>query len=177
MFTHTSLCPFRTWFWCRASKVAPVLKNPPASAKDVGSVPRLGRSLEQNMATHCSILAWRIPWAEEPGGLQSTGSHRVRNNWRNLAHAYHPGVIILRWLLHKHYRILINFCKMYTQSKNQLKMCPAYRGIPLFPLFMWYQQLTFLRHDRKCNFKKRNWWPGFTGSQVTYKHTQHGSWV
>ena len=33
------------------------------------------------MATHSSILAWRIPWTEEPGGLQSTGSQRVRHNW------------------------------------------------------------------------------------------------
>jgi len=34
--------------------------------------------LEKGMATHSSILAWRIPWIEEPGGLQSTGSQRVR---------------------------------------------------------------------------------------------------
>ena len=33
--------------------------------------------LEKEMATHFSILAWRIPWMEEPGGLQSMGSHRV----------------------------------------------------------------------------------------------------
>ena len=33
--------------------------------------------LEEAMATHCNILAWRIPWTEEPGGLQSTGSQRV----------------------------------------------------------------------------------------------------
>ena len=33
--------------------------------------------LEKEMATHCSILAWRIPWMEEPGRLQSTGSQRV----------------------------------------------------------------------------------------------------
>ena len=37
--------------------------------------------LEKEMATHSSILAWRIPWAEEPGGLQSTGSQRVRHDW------------------------------------------------------------------------------------------------
>ena len=36
--------------------------------------------LEEGMATHSSILAWRIPWTEEPGGLQSTGSHRVRHD-------------------------------------------------------------------------------------------------
>ena len=38
-------------------------------------------SLEMEMATHSSILAWRIPWAEEPGGLQSMGSQRVRQDW------------------------------------------------------------------------------------------------
>ena len=42
----------------------------------------LGREvpLEKEMATHSSILAWRIPWTEEPGGLQSTGSQRVRHD-------------------------------------------------------------------------------------------------
>ena len=37
--------------------------------------------LEEEMATHSSILAWEIPWAEEPGGLQSTGSQTVRHDW------------------------------------------------------------------------------------------------
>ena len=37
--------------------------------------------LGEEMATHSSILAWRIPWTEEPGRLQSTGSQRVRQNW------------------------------------------------------------------------------------------------
>ena len=36
--------------------------------------------LEEGMATHSSILAWRIPWTEEPGGLQSTGSQGVRHD-------------------------------------------------------------------------------------------------
>ena len=42
----------------------------------------LGRedTLEKEMATHSSILAWRIPWTEEPGGLQSTGLQRVRHD-------------------------------------------------------------------------------------------------
>ena len=38
------------------------------------------------MATHSSILAWRIPWTEEPGKLQSIVLHRVGHNWRDLAH-------------------------------------------------------------------------------------------
>ena len=52
----------------------------------------LGREdpLEEGMATHSSILAWRIQWTEEPGRLQSIGSHRVGHNWSDLAcsHAY-----------------------------------------------------------------------------------------
>ena len=37
--------------------------------------------LEKGMATHCSILTWRVPWTEEPGGLQSLGSHNIRHDW------------------------------------------------------------------------------------------------
>ena len=45
-------------------------------------VPSLSQEdpLEEEMATHCSILAWRMPWTEEPGGLQSMGSQRVRQD-------------------------------------------------------------------------------------------------
>ena len=58
-----------------------MVKNPPASAgdiRDVGSIPGQEDPLEEGTATHSSILAWRIPWTEEPGGLQSTRSQRVR---------------------------------------------------------------------------------------------------
>ena len=46
----------------------------------VSSVPGMGRSLEEEMATHSSVFAWRIPWTEKPGGLQSMGSQRVRQD-------------------------------------------------------------------------------------------------
>jgi len=44
--------------------------------------------LKEGMASHSSILAWRIPWIEEPGGLQSKGSKRVRYNWIDLARVH-----------------------------------------------------------------------------------------
>ena len=44
-------------------------------------------SLEKETATHSSVLAWRIPWTEEPGGLPSMGSRRVRHDWSDLAAA------------------------------------------------------------------------------------------
>ena len=64
------------------------------NAGDMGLIPELGRSLEKEMATHSSILAWRILWPEEPGRLPSLGSHRVGHNWSDLAHmrAYPPNV-------------------------------------------------------------------------------------
>ena len=43
---------------------------------DLGSIPGSGRSPGEDMATHSSILAWKIPWTEEPGRLQSMGSQR-----------------------------------------------------------------------------------------------------
>ena len=60
-----------------------VVKNPPANAGDAGdtgSTPGSERPLEEEMATHSSILAWKIPWTEEPGGLQAMGSKTVRQN-------------------------------------------------------------------------------------------------
>ena len=63
-----------------AHLVAQVVKNLPAVQETW--VPSLGRedTLEEGMATHSSILAWEIPWIEEPGGLQSTGLQRVRQD-------------------------------------------------------------------------------------------------
>ena len=65
----------------RASLVAQRFKCLPAMRETW--VWSLGRedSLEKEMTTHSYILAWRIPWMEEPGGLQSMGSQRVRHNW------------------------------------------------------------------------------------------------
>ena len=63
-----------------ASLVAQLVKNPPAMQETW--VRSLGweEPLEEGMASHSSILAWRLPWTEEPGGLQSMGSQRVRHD-------------------------------------------------------------------------------------------------
>ena len=60
-----------------------VVKNLPVNAidaRDVGSIPGLGRFPGGGNGNHSNILAWRILWTEEPGGLQSTGSRRVRHD-------------------------------------------------------------------------------------------------
>ena len=74
---HIFTIPFLEW---RASLAAQMLKNLPAMLEI--QVWSLGWEdpLEKRTAAHSSILAWRIPWTEEPGGLQSMGLQRVRHN-------------------------------------------------------------------------------------------------
>ena len=68
------------WFSRKASLVAQMVKNLPAMWET--QVRCLGQEdpLEKEMVTHSSILAWRIPWTEEPGGVQSMGLQRVRHD-------------------------------------------------------------------------------------------------
>ena len=60
--------------------MALVVKNPPdnvGDVRDAGSIPELEDPLEEGMATHSSILPWRISWAEEAGGLQTIMLQRI----------------------------------------------------------------------------------------------------
>ena len=79
-FSFSPLCMILTG----TSQVAIVVKNLPAIAEEIQiQVHSLsqGDPLEDDMATHSSILAWRITWTEESGRLQSIGSQRVGQNW------------------------------------------------------------------------------------------------
>ena len=81
-------------------------------AGDPGLIPGLGRSLEMEMATHSSILAWRIPWTEEPAGLQSTGSQRVGHNRATSLHSFCQGHETHRYRNcpdYAKYLLLVNF--------------------------------------------------------------------
>ena len=68
-------------------------KEPASHAGDKTQVRSLGQEdlLEEGLATHSSILAWRIPWTEELGGLQSMGSQRVRHDGSDFAYTH------IRW--------------------------------------------------------------------------------
>ena len=71
------------------------------NAGDPGSIPGSGRSPEKEMAVHSSTIAWKIPWTEEPGRLQSMGSQRVRMK---------PIIPILMWRWQKR----ITYRKKFT---------------------------------------------------------------
>ena len=63
-----------------------MVKNPPANAEDIrdsGSTLGQEDALEEEMVTHSTILAWKIPWTEKPGGLQSMGSKKIQTQLSN----------------------------------------------------------------------------------------------
>ena len=63
-----------------------MVKNPPANAEDIrdlGSTLGQDDPLEEEMVTHSTVLAWKIPWTEKPGGLQSMGSKKIQTQLSN----------------------------------------------------------------------------------------------
>ena len=89
--------------------------------------------LEKSMATHSSILAWKIPWTEEPGGLQSMGLQRLRHDRVTNTHT-HIHVYILRLLsITSYYKILNIFPVLY--SKALLLM--FFMHSSLYPLILY----------------------------------------
>ena len=117
--------------------MAHTVKNLPARPETL--VPSLGweDALEKEMATHSSILAWRIPCTEEPGGIQSLGSQRVGHDWAantlNLCH-------ILDSACNQYYMVFV-FCLTYfTWYNHHLQMA-------LFLYFYGYVMFHFWRRQ------------------------------
>ena len=83
---------------------------------DVGMMPGIGKiPLEDGMTTYSSILAWRIPWTEESGGLESMGMQRVRHNSATKQQQQHRAVLTLNEIMHvKH----LNWC--LAQSRHSI---------------------------------------------------------
>ena len=89
-FNPSYLCVSSSW----ASEVALAVKNPPVRAGDAGPIPVSGRSPGGGHGNSLQYSCLENPWIEEPGGLQSMGSQRVRHDWVDLArmhrHIYVP---------------------------------------------------------------------------------------
>ena len=83
-------CSILVW---RASVMTQQVKSPPTVQETQVQSLVWEDPLEKEMATHSSTLAWEVPWTEEPGGLQSVGSQRVRHDWMT-EHAY---IHVLVW--------------------------------------------------------------------------------
>ena len=97
-----------------ASLVAEMEKSLPAMREiQERQVQSLGWEypLEKEMATHSSILAWKIPWTEDPSGLQSTGSQRVRHN------------LATSLLLSANVNSNSRACSLKTENSLYIKLC------------------------------------------------------
>ena len=154
-----------------------VVKNLPAMQEMQEMwVQSLGQEepLEKEMATHSSILAWKIPWTEEPGGLQSTGSKGVRHDW---AHRHS--------LTQKSPRV--KFYMPFTLKSTKLKC--AFSGISSgMRLNHWTSQMVLVVKNPPANagYIKRygfNPWVGKNPWRTAWKPTpvflpgeSHGQW-
>ena len=125
LFLSTGRTPF---LLILSSLVAQKVKNLPAIHKIW--IQSLGQEdpLEKEMSTHSSILAWRIPWTEEPGRLQSMGLQRVRHDWAS-------------WL--SFFKDRKRPQKKWSQGKglrgNFLQSCYMFNNWPFFPPGSWVQ--------------------------------------
>ena len=114
----------------RASLVAQMVKNLPAMQET--QVQPLGQEdpLEKGMAMHSSILAWRIPWTEESGGLQSVGLQRVRHAWVTNAIYVCKNTDTIQFFIRQLTEFLLTMpCE--TLMKVNIK-CPS-KGLSLIP--------------------------------------------
>ena len=95
--------------------------------------------LEKGMATHSSILAWRISQTEEPGGLQSMGSQRVGQDWKTNRDKYPLPEILTSWSLSR-YKILVPInC---TPARGEKKRWTHIRIQPVRNIFFFFTKLS-----------------------------------
>ena len=108
-------------------------------------------ALEKEMATHSSILAWRIPGTEEPSGLSSMGSHRVWHDWSDLA--------VLNWTCLLAVAASLQSCLTLSDPMDCSLTGSSVHGIFQARVLEWVAiafSLTGLTTPKKNNFMK--WW-------------------
>ena len=110
--------------------------------------------LEKEMATHSNILAWKIPWTEEPGGLQSTGSQRVGHNWATDRLSTHTRTIHqwAKWLAQRHH----DSSKAGHKGPKSGQWPNSWKSLPL-PQNSWNNLLT---HYPNKNWQPPTFWDG-----------------
>ena len=96
-----------------------------------------------HVATHSSVLAWRIPGTGEPGGLPSVGLHRVRHDWSDLAAAAAPIPIphVLNWMLNMFPLVLLTFF-IASSTSFFSSLLRYYQKLEAFSCFLPYRDLN-----------------------------------
>ena len=99
--------------WLRAFPGGSDCKESACNAGDLGLIPGLGKSPGEGMATHSNILAWRIPWTEEPCVLQSMGSQTTGHNWATNTLTFKDLIRLPRFLSGKESACQCRRCRFY----------------------------------------------------------------
>ena len=124
----TSMSLMLLCLWFSYFLVAQTVKNLPAMWETQVRSLSQGDPLEKEMATHSSILAWRIPWTEKPGGLQSKGPQRVGHDWH-----FHFSFMILDC-----YRGTICFERLVQERWDIYYFCHNYSTMNIFLPKLWH---------------------------------------
>ena len=152
--------------------------------------------LEEEIATHSNILAWRIPWTEEPGGLQSMGSQRVRHDWATNKHFtfaliiktkistkvdfdYYP-YCNMSSNFHMFAQVLWNFIafqvlyqSLFKIEEHQRKGGIETAGLPtLLPMENFSQRISLIRELRNVETKENCQKKLNNNNNVVIKHSQ-----
>ena len=109
-----------------ASPVPQTIKNLPAMQETQVQSLVWEDPLEKRMATHCSIFAWRIPWTEEAGGLQSMGLQRVGHDW-----ATNTFTCSISWICFFLYLLSFSHCQLRSVTFLALGYCNQFLKISL----------------------------------------------
>ena len=120
--------------------------------------------LEKEMATHSSILAWRIPRMEEPGGLQFTGSQRVWHDWAtSLTHSCIAGRFHI-WATREPCN---RICFCYSVTQSCMTLCdPMDCSMPDFPVFHHFLELEMIESPLTLSHPLSQWYYPIISSSV-----------
>ena len=136
------------YFW---AVVAQMVKSPPAMQET--QVKFLGQEdpLEKEVATYSSTLAWRIPWTEEPGGLQSKGSQRVRNDGVTNTHSHKLLLVCVEKNVVSGKEML--FIELYTHLLLSQRKCPkiSFKLQRICQIWVWH----LLQRKGKCEISNQ----------------------
>ena len=113
--------------------------------------------LKEGMATHPNIPAWRIPWMEKPGGLQSIGSQRARHDWSNLArtHArdFYSKIFVIKWIWVWIPNLSLAFC---ITLGNVLTMNPSVN------FCIWKVGFNDYTSEYYSSLRRKSWHPCYS---------------
>ena len=145
---------FSIYYTSRASLVAQTLKRLPTVRETW--VRSLGQEdlLEKEMATHSSILAWRIPWTEDPGRLQSMGLQRVRHDW--VTSLYIKVEILLSPGVSKNTLTFNISFKVWGSTRSSSLLIPSAITVYHYSLWQGYRIRSAKRRGKWGRFQERS---------------------